>query len=165
MNELFTYYLQELDHYQPDSLIHHLDHDTWSISQMYDHLIVVSHEYLDEVESCQFAPVTTSGKSPFGERLFAASAFPATPIRLPDAMNAPPDETAHVDRLRTRWLQLIDRHTALASIAESAPADQKTQHGGMGWLNATEWYALVTYHLAHHRHQKRRLDAALANRS
>ncbi len=103
-------------------------------------------------------------KSPFGERLFAAGAFPATPIRLPDAMNAPPDETAHVDRLRTRWLELTDRHTALASIAESAPADQKTQHGGMGWLNAAEWYALVMYHLAHHRHQKRRLDAALANR-
>ncbi|KTR61355.1 hypothetical protein RSA42_05395 [Exiguobacterium indicum] len=164
MDELFTYYLQELDHYQPNALIYHLDHDTWSISQMYDHLIVVSHEYLDEVESCRFAPVTTSGKSPFGERLFATGAFPSTPIRLPDAMNAPPYETTHVDRLRTRWLQLIDRHTALASIAESAPADQKTQHGGMGWLNATEWYALVTYHLAHHRHQKRRLDAALANR-
>lgn len=162
MNELFTYYLQELDRYHPEALIHHLDRDTWSISQMYDHLIVVSHEYLDEVESCRFAPVTTSGKSPFGEQLFAVGAFPATPIRLPDAMNAPPDETDQVEQLRTRWLQLIDRHVTLATIAQSTPVDQKTQHGGMGWLNAAEWYALVSYHLAHHRHQKRRLDAALA---
>ena len=164
MNDLFTFYLHELDHYRPDELIHHLDHDTWSISRMYDHLIVVSHEYLDEVKSCRFAPVTTSGKSPFGEQLFDARAFPATPIRLPDALNAPPDETTHVDCLRTRWLQLIDRHAALAMVAQSTAPDQKTQHGGMGWLNAAEWYALVTYHLAHHRHQKRRLDAALANR-
>lgn len=163
MNELFTYYLQELDRYQPKALIHHLDHDTWSISQMYDHLIVVSHEYLDEVESCRFAPVTTSGKSPFGEQLFAVGAFPATPIRLPDAMNAPPDETDQVEQIRTRWLQLIDRHVTLATIAQATPVDQKTQHGGIGWLNAAEWYALVSYHLAHHRHQKRRLDAALAN--
>ena len=163
MNELFTYYLQELDRYEPEALIHHLDHDTWSISQMYDHLIVVSHEYLDEVESCRFAPVTTSGKSPFGEQLFAAGAFPSTPIRLPDAMNAPPDETDQVEQIRTRWLQLIDRHVTLATIAQATPVDQKTQHGGMGWLNAAEWYALISYHLAHHRHQKRRLDAALAN--
>ncbi|WP_290757833.1 DinB family protein [Exiguobacterium sp. UBA3491] len=162
MNELFTYYLQELDRYHPEGLIHHLDHDTWSISQMYDHLIVVSHEYLDEVESCRFAPVTTSGKSPFGEQLFAVGAFPATPIRLPDAMNAPPNETDQVEQLRTRWLQLIDRHVTLATSAQSTPVDQKTQHGGMGWLNAAEWYALVSYHLAHHRNQKRRLDAALA---
>nr|WP_326188031.1 DinB family protein [Exiguobacterium indicum] len=163
MNELFTYYLQELDCYEPEALIHHLVHDTWSISQMYDHLIVVSHEYLDEVESCRFAPVTTSGKSPFGEQLFAVGAFPATPIRLPDAMNAPPNETDQVEQIRTRWLQLIDRHVTLATIAQATPVDQKTQHGGMGWLNAAEWYALVSYHLAHHRHQKRRLDAALAN--
>ncbi|MGI1806887.1 DinB family protein [Exiguobacterium sp. TDN 0502] len=165
MNDLFAFYLHELDHYQPDDLIHHIDHDIWSISQMYDHLIVVSHEYLDEVEACQHAPVTESGKSPFGDKLFAAGAFPATPIRLPDAMNAPPDETDQVERLRTRWRQLIDRHATLAPIAQSTPSDQKTQHGGMGWLNAAEWYALISYHLARHQHQRRRLDAALANRT
>ncbi|MCY1691272.1 DinB family protein [Exiguobacterium sp. SL14] len=143
-----------------------MDHDTWSISQMYDHLIVVSHEYLDEVEACQHAHIVAeSGKSPFGDKLFDVGAFPATPIRLPDAMNAPPDETDQVERLRTRWRQLIDRHATLAPIAQSTPSDQKTQHGGMGWLNAAEWYALISYHLAHHQLQKRRLDAALANRT
>ena len=43
----------------------------WSICQMYDHLIVVAHEYLDSVEVCAIAVVEQKqGKTEFGDYLF-----------------------------------------------------------------------------------------------
>ena len=38
---------------------------------MYDHILLVAHEYLDEVEICaSLTTDTADGKTPFGEELF-----------------------------------------------------------------------------------------------
>ncbi|WP_201739081.1 MULTISPECIES: hypothetical protein [unclassified Exiguobacterium] len=40
--------------------------DVWSIGQMYDHIIVVAHEYLDEMEAC----LTNAEHQPLGKTEF-----------------------------------------------------------------------------------------------
>ena len=94
---------QELDRYSEDELHYISRPGVWSLGQMYDHILLVAHEYLDEVEAC--ASCTTrsaAGKTPYGEELFRQAAFPPVKIRLPDEMNAPPNNTDSADQLRHR---------------------------------------------------------------
>jgi hypothetical protein len=37
----------------------------------------------------------------------------------------------------------------------------RVEHGGFGWLNAQEWFALVGMHFRHHLRQKYELEQKL----
>ncbi|MCT4787377.1 DinB family protein [Exiguobacterium aestuarii] len=156
----------ELDHYK-ETLAYYSEPDLrykytptiWSIGQMYDHIILVANEYLDEVDRClQEDGQLGGGKTPFGERLFREGGFPPIKIELPPEMNQPPNNTDSHDRLRERLLTLISRMEALESRLDDAGDNQKTLHGGFGWLNAREWFELVEMHTRHHRRQQHELE-------
>lgn len=162
MSSPMTYFNDELARYTPQDLTHKIDPSTWSISQMYDHILLVSHEYLDEVEACaQVTQQTPQDKTEFGEYIFSHKAFPPIEIRLPDAMNEDPLQTDQPEILQARMSDLMTRFDALQSVAATTDSIKRTHHPGMGWLNADEWYQLILYHMNHHRRQKSRLEQAL----
>lgn len=153
---------QELDRYSEDELHYISRPGVWSLGQMYDHILLVAHEYLDEVEAC--ASCTTrsaAGKTPYGEELFRQAAFPPVKIRLPDEMNAPPNNTDSADQLRHRLVQLVERMESWSARLDQIDPTSKTEHGGFGWLNACEWYQLIEMHTRHHFRQKQELEQQL----
>lgn len=157
--ECMLYLYQELDRYSEDDLHYISRPGTWSLGQMYDHILLVAHEYLDEVKTC--ASLTTgsaAGKTPYGEVLFRQSAFPPVKIRLPDEMNAPPNNTDSADQLKQRLLQLVEWMKDWSSQVDQIDPTLKTEHGGFGWLNAYEWYQLIGMHTQHHFRQKQELE-------
>lgn len=159
IKELLTQYRNDLGTYSLKELRHKNEHDVWSIGQMFDHIIVVSNEYLDNAEAClgQMA-IEPSGKSSFGEQLFREGGFPEIKIRLPDEMNAPPNNSDSQAELTARLDRLIERTEHLKSIVGSAHPHHKVLHGGFGWLNAQEWFDLVGMHARHHLRQKTELE-------
>ena len=162
MSSPMIYFNDELTRYTSEELTHKIDASTWSISQMYDHLLLVSHEYLDEVEACaQVTEQTPQDKTEFGAYIFSHEAFPPIDIRLPDAMNEDPLQTDEPAVLQARMSDLMTRFDALRIIATTTDPTKRTLHPGMGWLNANEWYQLILYHMNHHRRQKSRLEQAL----
>ena len=160
--DCLLYLHQELDRYTEDQIHHISQPGVWSLGQMYDHILLVAHEYLDEVENCaSLTTDTADGKTPFGEELFRQQSFPPIKIRLPDEMNAPPDNTDSRDRLRQRLLELIERMEDWSVHLEQINPAAKTKHGGFGYLNAQEWVQLIEMHTRHHFRQKKELEQAL----
>ncbi|WP_214740678.1 MULTISPECIES: DinB family protein [unclassified Exiguobacterium] len=152
-------FFEDLIHYSESDLRYKHAPKIWSIGQMYDHLILVASEYLDEVEICLRGDGVSDGeKTPFGEKLFMEGGFPPIKIELPPEMNQPPNNTDSSVTLQERMQSLISRMKTLESQLENTAEDRKTFHGGFGWLNATEWFELVEMHTRHHRLQQRELE-------
>ncbi len=152
-------YKRDLQNYSIEQLHFKTAKGVWSICQMYDHLIAVAHEYLDNVELCAKAEAEQAlGKTEFGERLYRNGGFPPIKIKLPDEMNAPPNNQDSMEKLTTRLVHVINRLREWQWKVGEVNANFKVKHGGFGWLNAQEWYDLVGMHFRHHLRQKAELD-------
>lgn len=160
--ELLFHFKQELSEYSPEQLRYIPKEGVWSIGQMYDHIILVAHEYLDSAESCaSLNEEQPLGKTRTGEQLMKAGGFPPVKIRLPDEMNAPPNNTDTKGELESRLDALAERLASWESKVNSIHPNLKVEHGGFGWLNAKEWYALVEMHSCHHLRQQKELEGYL----
>ncbi|MBT2659392.1 DinB family protein [Bacillus sp. ISL-18] len=101
-NELLNYSLEQLRYIDEEGV--------WSIGQMYDHLILVAHEYLDNMEKCTtLNDEHPLGKTEFGEHLYKIGGFPPIKIRLPDELNTPPNNSDSKEDLIGRMDQVILR--------------------------------------------------------
>jgi hypothetical protein len=164
MNELqlIETYKSDLQNYSVEQLRHIPEAGVWSLCQMYDHVILVAHEYLDQLESCASASEEqTLGKTEFGEKLFRNGGFPPIKLRLPDEMNAPPNNSETNEELMRRVDQVIERMKDWEGKVDTINPNYKIKHGGFGWLNAREWYDLIGMHFRHHLRQKCELEQRL----
>ncbi|WML39660.1 DinB family protein [Neobacillus sp. OS1-2] len=165
-NNLLSRFKSDLDHYSLKQLRTISEEGVWSIGQMYDHLLVVAHEYLDNMETCTtLMEEQPLGKTPFGEQLFKNSGFPPIKVRLPDELNSTPNNSDSRENLLTRMDQLIQRWSHWETKVDSINPNHKVEHGGFGWLNAKEWYKLVEMHFRHHLRQKDELERKVSNYS
>ena len=152
----------DLNNYSLEQLRYISEEGVWSIGQMYDHLIVVAHEYLDNMETCAtLIEEQPQGKTKFGEQLFRDGGFPPIKIRLPDELNSPPNNSDSKEDLISRMDQLIQRMNQWESKVDYINPNSKVEHGGFGWLNAREWYDLVGMHFRHHVRQKDELESSI----
>ncbi|RZT23712.1 MULTISPECIES: DinB family protein [Fictibacillus] len=157
--QLIETYKSDLHNYSLEQLRHIHEAGVWSLCQMYDHVILVAHEYLDQVDSCASAAEEQNlGKTEFGEKLFQNGGFPPIKIRLPDEMNAPPNNSETNEELMRRVDQVIERMKYWEGKVDSINPNYKIKHGGFGWLNAREWYDLIGMHFRHHLRQKSELE-------
>ncbi|WP_314589185.1 DinB family protein [Paenibacillus terrigena] len=159
---LIESYKSDLQQYSQDYLRYIPSEGVWSIGQMYDHLILVAHEYLDNVETCARQEEEQHlGKSDFGERLYQMGGFPPIKIKLPDELNAPPNNWDSQEDLMNRLDQVMLRLRELETSIDAINPNYKVNHGGFGWLNAKEWYDLFGMHFRHHLRQKYELEQNL----
>ncbi|WP_404452023.1 DinB family protein [Virgibacillus necropolis] len=158
--KLIETYNKFLHDYSLEQLKRIPEHGVWSIGQMYDHLIVVAHEYLDSVESCaKTGGEQKLGKTEFGEYLFNIGGFPPIKIKIPD--DTPPDNSKSKDDIMLELNHLIKRMRELEMKVDDINPNYKVKHGGFGLLNAQEWFSLVGMHFRHHLRQKYELDQKL----
>ena len=155
-------YKRDLETYSLKQLRSIPEEGVWSIGQMYDHMILVAHEYIDSLEACAASSEEQAfGKTEFGQQLFDRGGFPPIKIRLPDELNSPPNNTDSKETLLNRLEELIQRMNQWESKVEFINPNFKVKHDGFGWLNAREWFDLVGMHSRHHLRQKSELDQRL----
>lgn len=160
--KLIKTYKNELQKYSLEQLSYKSEETVWSIGQMYDHLILVAHEYLDNMEKCSNSyGEQPLGKTEFGLHLFKIGGFPPIKIKLPAELNAPPNNSDSKDDLISRMDQVILSLSQWESKVDNINPNYKVEHGGFGWLNAREWYDLVGMHFRHHLRQKAELEQRL----
>jgi len=160
--KLINSYKNELQNYSLEQLRYISEEGVWSIGQMYDHLILVAHEYLDNMEACATSNEEQPlGKTQFGVQLYRNGGFPPIKIRLPDELNSSPNNSDSKEELISRMNQLIQRLRNWKSEVDNINSNNKVEHGGFGWLNAREWYDLVEMHFRHHLRQKGELEQRL----
>lgn len=157
--ELIETYKIELQKYSLEQLRFITAEGVWSIGQMYDHVILVAMEYLDNVEACAALKEEQKlGKTDSGEHLYKIGGFPPIKIKLPDKLNTPPSNSDSIEELSSRLDQVKQRLRRWESRVDAINPNYKVRHGGFGWLNAREWFDLVGMHFRHHLRQKSELE-------
>lgn len=155
-------YKSSLKAYSLEQIRHIPEPDVWSLGQMYNHVIVVAHEYLDNVEACAAAnEEQPHGKTEAGERLFKLGGFPPVKIKLPDFLNQPPSNSESKEELTYGLDQVMQRMMEWEGKKDAVNPHYKVEHGGFGWLNAREWFDLIGMHFRHHLLQKIELEQKL----
>jgi DinB superfamily len=162
ISEIETY-KKALQNYSLEQLRYISADGVWSICQMYDHLILVALEYIENVEACAVSREEQMlRKTEFGENLFKNGGFPPIKIKLPDELNAPPNNSDSNEVLMSRLEQVEKKMQYWYLKVKQINPNYKIKHGGFGWLNAGEWYDLVDMHFRHHFRQKAELEDRIA---
>ncbi len=161
---LIETYKSDLQNYSLEQLRYISAPGVWSIGQMYDHVILVAIEYLDNVEVCAKSKEEQKlGKTDFGEELYKIGGFPPIKIKLPDELNTPPNNSDSKEELMSRLDQVMERLRQWESRVDVINPNFKVKHEGFGWLNAGEWFELVGMHFRHHLRQKCELEMEVSH--
>lgn len=157
--DVINHYKERLDFYSAEQLRCRLNPGTWSIGQVYSHIVDVAFEYLNNMEQCSRSGYDQpQGKTEAGAALFRAGAFPPIKIKLPEGMEyAPNDDKSKTEHLHDLDL-LIDKMRIWESQIHAIPPHGKIRHGGFGWLNASEWFDLIEMHTRHHLRQIKEIE-------
>jgi len=158
---LIQTYQDDLHSYSLEQLRHKPILEVWSLGQMYSHIILTSLYYLDNVESCAAASSEQLlGKTAGGDKLFRLGGFPPIRIKLPEPDNTPSNSESK-DELIAGLDQVKQKMMEWDGKIDSINPNYKAQHDGFGWLNAREWFDLISMHFIHHLRQKKELEQNL----
>jgi len=178
-NHTIEGWISELDSYSLEQLHARPDAESWSLGQVYMHLIDETTWYLGQMESClahkEHAEEEMIDRA---KTMFANNEFPNEQIKGDPfiANNIPqPTSTAQlhtglndikrtanrlVKRLGNR-LDDISRKSETGGSATGGSATGKTKHPGLGYFSGEEWLQYAGMHIRHHLRQKERLDLFL----
>ncbi|RWS42040.1 DinB family protein [Bacillus mycoides] len=156
---LATYYLEELEKYSLEQFRTKPSAEEWSLGQMYNHLIASTYMQLDAIAKCKTeTPSVTSTKTDMGEKIYKLGAFPDIQIKVPGHPGYTPENPANKEDVQKQFLELITIVKNTEPTLHSIASDCKVEHPGFGYLNAAEWFQLISMHFAHHLRQKERLE-------
>ncbi|HEF1902583.1 TPA: DinB family protein [Bacillus cereus] len=157
--ELATYYIEELEKYSIEQFRMKPSSEEWSLGQMYNHLIASTYMQLDAITKCKTeTPSITNKKTDMGEKIYKLGAFPDIQIKVPGHSGYTPENPANKKEVQKQFLELI---TIVKNTEPTLPSTAdvcKVEHPGLGYLNAAEWFQLISMHFAHHLRQKERLE-------
>ncbi|MFC5650337.1 DinB family protein [Paenibacillus solisilvae] len=155
-------YKSDLQSYSLQQLRQITSQGAWSLSQLYNHLILAALDYLDQVEICATAGVEQMlGKTEAGKELFKLGGFPPIKIKLPDGPENTPSNSESKEDLRRGLDQVLQRMREWEGKLDRINPNYKAKHDGFGWLNAKDWFDLVGMHFRHHLRQKSELEQKL----
>ena len=156
------YWLDALDAYNESELALRPAANSWSIGQVYMHLLSETGYFFEQAVHCA-GSVENKQESwtPEAGYMFARNEFPDAIIEGPPTNQLTPQP---VDRQHIR----IGLEKLLETLDKLAPAlandrGGKSRHPGLGYFNALQWLQFADMHLRHHKRQQQRLNEWLKN--
>jgi DinB superfamily len=156
----FTIWEAELAKYTDAQLQANKGVDTWTIGQVYQHLIQATLDFhLGQVSVC------CSNKTNTEQRLNIKGIlafkllgfFPPIRIKVPASESYTPKQPTSKREIEEGMLAVKTAMQDCISLFAQNKGG-KTQHPAFGFLSAENWYQLVGMHWKHHLRQKNRLD-------
>ncbi len=133
---------------------------TWSLSEVYSHLLSANRSSLFAVESCLRGKRTSAGSVSLAGRLVLFFG------RLPFKVRAPESMLAQVKKISREEagneLELFrKRFLEVAGECQKAPENNRLKHPRLGMLNARQWVRFIEIHTWHHYRQLLRVKKQL----
>lgn len=156
-------YILELDRYTTHHLHEKPAVHSWSMGQLYVHIIEATQHFLSEARHC--ASINDHGDMPVSEKaqhLFAEGTLPDMLIEGPPE-NAHTPQPASTETLYQALAALQQQYADTVAELEAASGTGKSRHPGLGYFSAAQWLAFASMHLHHHFRQKARIDAFLSS--
>jgi hypothetical protein len=135
---------------------------SWSIGQVYTHLIGETRYYMEQVECCLDKNENASEEMTANAKMmFEKNEMPDQRIKgdsfIADNVKQPESK----EQLQKEMLELKSRMNILWTRIINSDCAGKAQHPGLGYFSAAEWVRFSDMHLRHHLRQKRRIDDVL----
>ncbi len=152
---------QDLHRFSEEALSKQETPEGWTLGQVYNHLINSAlHFHLRQVATCCTSDDNADqARNERGDAAFTAGSVPPVRVQVPPSEQYTPKHPQSKQELFDGMARV---KTAMSEVLPLFENNQggKTQHPGMGWLNAGEWYQLIEMHWRHHQWQKERILAA-----
>lgn len=156
---LAKYWLKELDFYGKNQFKRKLTETSWSVGQIYDHLLGYTQAVnIRNIEQCLNSKedATKLGKTFKGFVHFAYKGY--FPFKYKCDPYIEPQQPLSAEKVKDdfyRFLKLL--HKVSKDIDYKKPKS-KVLHPSFGYLSAEEWFQLIEMHFRHHRKQKNKMD-------
>jgi len=156
-------WIKELEQYNFVQLCAKPSPNSWSLGQVYIHLIDDTNYYIEQIKICVSANDNVIEEaSPNAKTMFLNNDFPNEVIEGASANSylPQPDNKEH---LMSCLMNLKDEINNIEILISKSPFKGKTKHPGLGYFNANEWFQFAEMHFRHHLRQKKRIDDFLKN--
>ena len=159
-------WINALNGFEFDQLLLKPGAESWSLGQLYIHLLNETQYFLSQVELClQSNEHSSEQMIEKAKNMFRSDEFPderakGDPVAA-NNMQQPVDKSS----ITTALLRLKKKINLLGKRVLESGYTGKTQHPGLGYFNAEEWFQYAEMHMRHHLRQKRRLEEFLTTRS
>ena len=164
LNQTITGWIKDLDQYTLADLQNKPSPASWSLGQVYFHLIDNTCFYLEEAKLCLSSDdYMHEQASPDGAAMLARNEFPDTLIEGPDTRIDIP-QPGSTDELKNALRQLNDEIRRIAILVSDSPHRGKTKHPGLGYFSAYDWLQFADMHFRHHLRQKKRINDFLRSK-
>lgn len=164
-NETVDQWIEALEAYSFEQLCAKPAEDSWSLGQVYKHLIEDTRFYVEQIKACEAAEDHAyATAAPAARLMLAHNSFPEARIQGAPT-NAFIPQPGSNKELTESLFQLKEEMNRVAALAASSGYKGKTQHPGLGFFNAWEWLQFAAMHFRHHLRQKNRIDVFLKSRA
>jgi len=158
LDQTITGWIKSLDNYTLAELRSKPSPVSWSLGQVYFHLIDNSRYYIEEAKICLSSDDhSEEPPSNEGADMFANNEFPDTVIEGPDTNVDILQPNSKEELKNALWL-IKDEINSLDTLIPNSHYKGKTKHPGLGYFSASEWLQFADMHFRHHLRQKKRID-------
>ncbi|HEY0899793.1 MAG TPA: hypothetical protein VGD90_10690 [Sphingobacteriaceae bacterium] len=162
-NATINIWIDELRKYSLHYLLSKPDEMSWSLGQLYEHILEETRWYFGQIEvSLNDKDHTQIETSEAAKTLFERGAFEDKMIQGDPLISERVRQPTSIEELTNDFVQLKNEAERIWNQIRHAKAYGKSEHPGMGFLNCFEWFEYAEMHMRHHLKQKARIDGFLA---
>ena len=158
-NHTIDGWISELQSYNLGKLLMKPTPESWSLGQLYNHLIDQTKYYFEQIEDClNQNENSTENMKENAKFMFSKNSFPDERIKGDPAFTEKVQQPASLPELLEKMKQLKLEINRIGNKILENSSTGKTRHPGLGYFNAREWFQFAEMHLRHHWKQKERID-------
>lgn len=153
--------ISSLDEYTDEKFALKRDAETWSLGQMYEHLVLTSNFFfMANVVRCleQRKGQIGGEKNEWGEKQFKYGGFPPRKFKIPEVLQGPEPVAKSREEYKSLLGKVLEDAQKLVGPILQNNGEYKTLHPPFGFLNAAEWFCMMEMHFRHHLRQKEELE-------
>ena len=155
-------WIDSLQHYDEQSFLVKPSDGSWSIGQVYLHLLNETSFFLSQARTCLCSDNNSNQfASPHGLQMLENNSFPDERIEGPPSnlfLQQPTSKNTILFGLH----RLCSDITEIKELLKQSSFRGKSKHPGLQYLDSQQWCQFAEMHLRHHLRQKTRIDNHLA---
>lgn len=161
-NGTIAIWINELDSYTIQQMSVKPNRKSWSLGQVYQHIIDETSWYHGQIEIAlkdvknADVPITNEAATLFKVGSFADRRIQGDPF-ISDNVKQP----TTIDQIRSDLGKLKINTNKIWGTITKTPSYGKSEHPGIGFLNCLEWLQYSEMHMRHHLKQKLRIESFL----
>jgi len=157
-NHTIDTWIDALQRYSIEDLTTKPSPDSWSMGQLYNHIIDETKFYIGRITICTSSNRNSNSEmSMEGKEMFINNAFPDERLKGA-ASNSRIPQPKSKEELLKQFMDLRMVMNDKAVVMKATVFNGKAKHPGLNYLNAAEWLQFADMHMRHHLRQKKRID-------